>query len=356
METTKTLLGLLSQLQTMEAKFASVLLESALKLMTLTEANIFILIEAEDSRRYYGGKEYLCEQFRKGALQPTDADVEMEADVNITSLSPKREKPSSGLSTNWDLVAHATQHPPSSFSAALPGGEALASTTSVKMLSGKRKIPTDKQTGLDAKFPKLEVRDKEVTCEIKEEIVEVSGVKTLVDGPSVVEYNGVVDGLGGVVDGLGGAEDGQSGAGEDDDDVVLVEDLPGDNRKEFDFPPWIMEQLQNDSTALKKLDAVQNFTNPDILQEKDSVERKIVLSLFYSLGSPFASHFLQSNDKNSRNSIFQQVWALFPNLRPYATMKIPRNDGSLATLISRCKDSFFCSYRGKKFKAMRESK
>merc|ERR1712228_1018978 len=115
--------------------------------------------------------------------------------------------------------------------------------------------------------------------------------------------------------------------------------------------------MGTDQTTLKKLEAVQRLANPDVLREKDSVERKIVFSLFYSLGSHFSSSFLEGgDDKHSRETIFQKVWLLLSNLQPYANLKVPRNDGTIGNLISRCKDSFFSPYRNKKFYAKRDRK
>lgn len=89
MNSSKTLLGMLSELHSMEAKFALALMESTLKLVSLADANIFILVEAEDNRRYYGGKKHLCDAFASGVLYPEATDVEVETNVEISSLSPK---------------------------------------------------------------------------------------------------------------------------------------------------------------------------------------------------------------------------------------------------------------------------
>ena len=49
------LVNLVSQLQHMESAFAAVLMEAAFKLSSLTETNVFLLIESPDSRKF-GGK------------------------------------------------------------------------------------------------------------------------------------------------------------------------------------------------------------------------------------------------------------------------------------------------------------
>ena len=89
MESARTLLGMLSDLHSMEAKFALALMESTLKLVSLADANIFILVQGDDNRRYYGGKKYLCDAFANGVLFPEATDVEMETNIEISSMTPK---------------------------------------------------------------------------------------------------------------------------------------------------------------------------------------------------------------------------------------------------------------------------
>ena len=49
------LIGLVNQLQHMENSFTIFLMEAALKLSSLTEAKIFVLVETAEARRF-GGK------------------------------------------------------------------------------------------------------------------------------------------------------------------------------------------------------------------------------------------------------------------------------------------------------------
>ena len=47
-------MGLLSQLHHVETTFAAMLLEMALKFASLTETNIFVLVETANSRKFGG--------------------------------------------------------------------------------------------------------------------------------------------------------------------------------------------------------------------------------------------------------------------------------------------------------------
>ena len=48
------LIGLVNQLQHMESAFAAVLMEAAFKLSSLTETNVFILVETAEMRKFGG--------------------------------------------------------------------------------------------------------------------------------------------------------------------------------------------------------------------------------------------------------------------------------------------------------------
>ena len=54
MASAQSLLGLVNQLQTMESSFCDVLMEAALKLASLTDANVFVMVETAEGRRFAG--------------------------------------------------------------------------------------------------------------------------------------------------------------------------------------------------------------------------------------------------------------------------------------------------------------
>ena len=60
MATSQSLLGLVTQLHNMDEVVNSTLMETALKLSSLTDASIFLLIETQEGRRF-AGKRHLCD-------------------------------------------------------------------------------------------------------------------------------------------------------------------------------------------------------------------------------------------------------------------------------------------------------
>jgi len=71
MTSAQSLLGLVSQLQSMETSFAAILMEAAMKLSALTDANIFVLIDSQDGRKF-SGKRYLCDSYMSGSYCPME--------------------------------------------------------------------------------------------------------------------------------------------------------------------------------------------------------------------------------------------------------------------------------------------
>ena len=85
--------------QSLEGKLTTILIEAALKMISLTNSRIFLLIETENEGRCYGGQDNLCELYREGRLQPTSEDTELRVDSSTPSpllASP----PSSGNRAN----------------------------------------------------------------------------------------------------------------------------------------------------------------------------------------------------------------------------------------------------------------
>ena len=73
-------------LQSLEGKLTTILMEAALKMISLTNSRIFLLIETEGEGRCYGGQDNLCELFREGRLQPSSEDTELRVDSSTSSL------------------------------------------------------------------------------------------------------------------------------------------------------------------------------------------------------------------------------------------------------------------------------
>jgi len=85
MASASSLLGLVSQLQSLESSFAAILMEAAMKLANLTDANIFFLVETPQGRKF-SGKRHLCDLYVGGELAPVGDDVEFEIDPSISAI------------------------------------------------------------------------------------------------------------------------------------------------------------------------------------------------------------------------------------------------------------------------------
>ena len=85
MASASSLLGLVNQLQSLESSFAAILMEAAMKLANLTDANIFFLVETPQGRKF-SGKRHLCDLYVGGELAPVGSDVEFEIDPSISAI------------------------------------------------------------------------------------------------------------------------------------------------------------------------------------------------------------------------------------------------------------------------------
>ena len=82
------LLGLMTQLHNLESNVASILMEASLKLCSLTDVNIFFLVETAEGRRFAGNPKY-CDQFRSEGLLATEADVECVVNPAVSGLEER---------------------------------------------------------------------------------------------------------------------------------------------------------------------------------------------------------------------------------------------------------------------------
>jgi len=181
MNSTRNLLGMLSEVHSMEAKFALAIMESTLKLVSLADANIFILVEGEDNRRYYGGKKHLCDAFSNGVLFPEITDAELVSNVDVSSLSPKYPEPMDGMDEMGCAMRPFVPvvHPPryqdfeEDPSLSYEDPTLISNANSLKESlsppsSRKRKMKVKKSP---SKLPKLDADDAATNnCQVKEEL------------------------------------------------------------------------------------------------------------------------------------------------------------------------------------------
>lgn len=83
------IINVVNRLQMMETSFSKILMEAAMKMAALTDANIFLLVETGEGRRF-AGKQHLCESFLNEGLVTLPNDVQFELDeTNPTALVEK---------------------------------------------------------------------------------------------------------------------------------------------------------------------------------------------------------------------------------------------------------------------------
>lgn len=87
------LIGLVNQLQNIESTMMAAIMEMLMKVATLTDANVFLLVDAVEGRRF-AGKRHLVDAYLGGTLGPVGTDVEMELDPSVTAL---RRRPVNGV-------------------------------------------------------------------------------------------------------------------------------------------------------------------------------------------------------------------------------------------------------------------
>ena len=99
------ILGFVNQLQNMELQMANILMEAAMKLASMTDANVFMLVEHAGGR-YFSGKRHLCDSYLSHRLSPIGNDVEMEINPDISAL---QERPHCFFSQSSPVPSQSTE-------------------------------------------------------------------------------------------------------------------------------------------------------------------------------------------------------------------------------------------------------
>ena len=139
MTSSSNLLNLVSQLQSMEMSFTSILMETAMKLSALTDANIFVLVETAEGRKI-SGKRHLCDAYLSGNLIPNGQDVEFEVNPLITALQERQANlpdtySGSAVFPSASSVPLSTSLSPSSTTSSKPNFSSSASTFNASRLN-----------------------------------------------------------------------------------------------------------------------------------------------------------------------------------------------------------------------------
>ena len=82
MTSVKNVMAIASHLQFLESSLSNILIEAALKLTTLTDSSIFILIDGPNGRKY-AGTDRLTDVFKKEGLMRENGDAEMNIEGEI---------------------------------------------------------------------------------------------------------------------------------------------------------------------------------------------------------------------------------------------------------------------------------
>jgi len=106
---TENLLPLLSQLQCMENTITNFMLETILKLQSLTDVKVFLLIDSGQKRRYCGSKN-LMDTFesKKGLFCSSDTDIAIHLDPTANALIESPPPNSNSSALNKDSFDHGT--------------------------------------------------------------------------------------------------------------------------------------------------------------------------------------------------------------------------------------------------------
>ena len=78
-------LGLVNQLQNFEQCLTDLLMEMAAKIGSLTDSNIFLVIETQEGRKI-SGQRHLCQQYLQGALAPVGVDHLFDVDTSVSAM------------------------------------------------------------------------------------------------------------------------------------------------------------------------------------------------------------------------------------------------------------------------------
>ena len=78
-------LGLVNQLQNLEQCLTDLLMEMAVKIGSLTDSNIFLLVETQEGRKLCGQRHF-CQQYLRGCLAPVGADFLFDVDASAAAM------------------------------------------------------------------------------------------------------------------------------------------------------------------------------------------------------------------------------------------------------------------------------
>ena len=344
------ILGFVSQLQNMELQMASILMETAMKLASMTDANVFMLVE-HSGGRYFSGKRHLCDSYLNRGLCPIGNDVEMEVNPDISALQerphtffpPPHSSPSNSRQSR-STTPHQIDSPLKPSSRKRSSGSQHISLVPQTQTSPSKKSRMSDGVGTSVSAPSTNDLKVEVTSE---------GFQFVDDGESAdATYESAV------------AKRRQ--ASENDDAVIICEDEEAVLFASPDQPPpsiflgeeadlslisdsdkqWIFAEILQHP----KLEAVKQICD-ETVSDKNSVSSKLLNSLLYDFSKIAAAKcpFRNIEDpkcKQFYSLCFEEIWNQLPNLQALHDRGVTSQIGKrLYPLKVACRERFRNNFR-----------
>jgi len=403
MASSQSLLGLVNQLQNIEMTFTTILMESAMKLSALTDANIFVLVESQEGRRYCG-KRHLCDAYAGSGLSPIGNDVEMEVNPSISAVHERLSVPVVPPSSRTFQHSPSTENNPGHGRVRLKRqSEPLSSSSPAKQsrrqhpfsqLQHRSSSPGQGQgQGQEQKQPpQIDKDDQVVVVDIKREAS--SSPETDPNGNTLIE---------------GGGEGGGGGKNLDSDESDFAEIVEEVRSPRRDLPLNSIEKALNRMTAntriadpiaaglyedlsditwqpitgspslqqydndtelsaseqdkvyerflsriaedgRRKIDAVQSFGEDKILFVKGSAPQKILSSLCYSLGKAVTEECIEYGQVDPKSHFPKQLFVIL--IDRFLLDHFPQLIHAYAKLRHEIKKTFFSVLNKVKNKAV----
>jgi len=259
MSTATNLLSLLNQLQVMENSLTNFMLETILKIQSLTETRVFLLLETQGGndvgRRYCGTRE-LVDIFEKGRLTLKADDVEVTLDSSINSSvveKPRLSLPQPSEQQQQQQQQRSQQQQPRKRRGANEVGEEHDSTTDAPTPAKRANRERNSVVGDDG----------DQDADVKKEVVEfVIGDSDDEDEQSSFSAIGL---------GISHSVQQQQWIESSVDDVFGASQFRPSN-----------------ALSARKLEALQSIENPTAVFEKGTLENKLLSSILYDYGKELA--------------------------------------------------------------------
>jgi len=296
MANAQNLLGLLGQLQSMESSFVAILMETASKLSSLTDTNIFLLVETQQGRRFTGDRR-LCDAFLGPGIRAFNSDVEYAVDPSVVALHPRAPA----------QVAH--QSP------IVDSSNGSVNTAVESIVSRKRRIlpaptSTESFSAFSPTTPK-QSRTSEVT-EIKLEDDALKNEPHSGIEPAAIREEIVLDGDDYSIESMQDSQGLSQGQGLPNLPPLTDSDWGQDQQNGLapsqnslihqqvsleSYQAYVPFELPDD--FLRKMEALQTFTTP-VLFDKNSMEYRLFTSCVYQLGGLVAKSLVANTALHAR--------------------------------------------------------